>query len=63
VMPDVISDLHSSGKLNINARRSHAHQKRLQAAGADFKPKTAKLINNGARAVARPGRSSPDLAR
>jgi membrane-associated phospholipid phosphatase len=45
-LPDVISDLGSS-KLNINSRRSLAHQKRLKAAGADFKLKTAKVIHNG----------------
>jgi membrane-associated phospholipid phosphatase len=46
VMPDVISDPHSS-KLNINARRGKAYQNRIKAAAQDRRSKTQGLTNNG----------------
>ncbi len=48
VMPDVISDLHSSGKLNINARRNQAYQKRLAGRGRGFQAEDREADpNNG----------------
>jgi len=49
-MPDVISDLHTSG-LNLNARRGQAYRKKVAAAKANWKTKTPSHPNNGDEAL------------